>query len=342
MTTERGAAEVLDAALHVRAAARDAVRGTSDAGAVLASLSEVIDYSYASLSRWDPLRRRHLTLAGSYPGAATAYIEDRLHDDPVFTRIRGSAGGVRWLGDVPGDRRAESPGFREVLEPIGVEDGVAQCLFAPDGRYVGVLNVSTVRPRHRHDPARAVMTLLNECLAAVADPAQQLVSGDGPAVAARPAAAAVVLPATPPSGPAPAPVPAGGVVPPELTDPGSGLVRLLYAAVARRPLPCTVLVPHGGRLLQFRLSAQDARDARNHGILAVCRPVALPAGLTLRELQVLAELCGGRTNREIAARLFVSPRTVGTHIEHILTKLGVPNRAAAAGRAAAWGLEPPP
>ncbi|MEU5145345.1 helix-turn-helix transcriptional regulator, partial [Streptomyces sp. NPDC021139] len=63
-----------------------------------------------------------------------------------------------------------------------------------------------------------------------------------------------------------------------------------------------------------------------------------PGGLSPRELQVLAELTTGRTNREIAERLYITPRTVGTHIEHILAKLGLPNRAAAAARAAAWGI----
>ncbi|MET7362080.1 LuxR C-terminal-related transcriptional regulator [Streptomyces sp. NPDC005562] len=67
-----------------------------------------------------------------------------------------------------------------------------------------------------------------------------------------------------------------------------------------------------------------------------------PGGLSPRELQVLAELTTGRTNREIAQRLYVTPRTVGTHIEHILAKLDLPNRAAAAARAAAWGIESSP
>ncbi|UEG89243.1 helix-turn-helix transcriptional regulator [Streptomyces lydicus] len=64
-----------------------------------------------------------------------------------------------------------------------------------------------------------------------------------------------------------------------------------------------------------------------------------PGGLSPRELQVLAELTTGRTNREVAERLYMTPRTVGTHIEHILAKLDLPNRAAAAARAAAWGIE---
>ncbi|WP_236242678.1 response regulator transcription factor [Streptomyces sp. CC228A] len=78
------------------------------------------------------------------------------------------------------------------------------------------------------------------------------------------------------------------------------------------------------------------------GTAVVCRAVDRPSSLTVRELEVLAELAEGRTNPEIAERLCVARRTVATHVEHILAKLGVPNRAAAAARATAWGLEPAP
>jgi DNA-binding NarL/FixJ family response regulator len=53
------------------------------------------------------------------------------------------------------------------------------------------------------------------------------------------------------------------------------------------------------------------------------------ASLTRRELQVLRLLAAGRNQREIAEELVISPRTVGTHIEHILEKLGVRSRAQA-------------
>ncbi|MGW2230707.1 response regulator transcription factor, partial [Streptomyces formicae] len=128
---------------------------------------------------------------------------------------------------------------------------VAQCLFAADGDYVGMLNVSTRRVRHTPDPARAVVALLTETLA---------------------------------------------------------------QAVAPRPA-----------------GPRERRSTEQR-----------PGGLSPRELQVLAELTTGRTNREIARRLFITPRTVGTHIEHILAKLDLPNRAAAAARAAAWGIAPDP
>jgi two-component system, NarL family, nitrate/nitrite response regulator NarL len=67
-------------------------------------------------------------------------------------------------------------------------------------------------------------------------------------------------------------------------------------------------------------------------------PPRLPGGetprrLTRRELDVLSLLVEGLSQPEIAERLFISPKTVGKHIEHILSKLGVHNRAQAVARA---------
>ena len=55
--------------------------------------------------------------------------------------------------------------------------------------------------------------------------------------------------------------------------------------------------------------------------------------LTPRELEVLTLLAGGQTNREIARELFISEKTASVHVSHILSKLGVANRAAAAALA---------
>ena len=49
--------------------------------------------------------------------------------------------------------------------------------------------------------------------------------------------------------------------------------------------------------------------------------------LSRRESEVAALVASGLTNREIASRLVISPKTASTHIEHILTKLGASRRA---------------
>jgi DNA-binding CsgD family transcriptional regulator len=57
---------------------------------------------------------------------------------------------------------------------------------------------------------------------------------------------------------------------------------------------------------------------------------ALPAGLTVREVQVLRLLAHGKTGKEIGRALFISPSTVHTHTRHVYEKIGVSTRAAAA------------
>jgi HD-GYP domain-containing protein (c-di-GMP phosphodiesterase class II) len=63
-----------------------------------------------------------------------------------------------------------------------------------------------------------------------------------------------------------------------------------------------------------------------------------PAGLTAREVDVLRLLARGMSNRQIAGALVISPKTAGTHVEHIYDKLGVTNRALASLFAAKHGL----
>jgi HD-GYP domain-containing protein (c-di-GMP phosphodiesterase class II) len=63
-----------------------------------------------------------------------------------------------------------------------------------------------------------------------------------------------------------------------------------------------------------------------------------PAGLTHREVEVLALLARGLANKEIARRLGVTPKTVSNHVEHIYTKIDVGSRAAATLYATQHGL----
>jgi DNA-binding CsgD family transcriptional regulator len=67
-----------------------------------------------------------------------------------------------------------------------------------------------------------------------------------------------------------------------------------------------------------------------------------PAGLTPREIEVLGLLARGLSNKEIARRLFISPKTVGNHVEHIYAKIGASSRARASLFAMQHGLLPEP
>ena len=86
-----------------------------------------------------------------------------------------------------------------------------------------------------------------------------------------------------------------------------------------------------------------SRRLRRRGVAAVPRgprasTLANPAGLTARELEVLALVAEGLRNAEIAARLVVSVKTVDHHVGAILRKLGVRSRAEAAAAAVRGGF----
>ena len=70
------------------------------------------------------------------------------------------------------------------------------------------------------------------------------------------------------------------------------------------------------------------------------RRIEGPAGLTAREVEVLRLVASGLTNKEIATRLVITPKTAGNHVEHIYTKIGTSNRASASLFAMQHGLLP--
>jgi DNA-binding NarL/FixJ family response regulator len=76
-------------------------------------------------------------------------------------------------------------------------------------------------------------------------------------------------------------------------------------------------------------AAGAAGPARGAGEPAP-EPVEASEPLTPREVEVLAEIRRGQTNREIARKLRVSLPTVNKHVHHVLRKLGVRNRSEAA------------
>jgi DNA-binding CsgD family transcriptional regulator len=69
--------------------------------------------------------------------------------------------------------------------------------------------------------------------------------------------------------------------------------------------------------------------------------VARPAGLTEREVDVLRMIARGLSNKQVAAALGISPKTVGHHVEHLYAKAGVTTRAGATLFAMEHGLLAP-
>ena len=94
------------------------------------------------------------------------------------------------------------------------------------------------------------------------------------------------------------------------------------------------------------LAAIVRRRLRERGVRGIPRGPnettrANPAGLTGKELEVLALIIQGWTNTQLARRLHRSPKTVDHHVSAILEKLGVHSRAEAVAAAFALGIAPP-
>jgi HD-GYP domain-containing protein (c-di-GMP phosphodiesterase class II) len=145
--------------------------------------------------------------------------------------------------------------------------------------------------------------------------------------------------------------------------------RILQQSEALAPLASSALPPQLARILTAANAYQAMREPRPHrdaleaeraasdlrsgafdreaveAVLAaaghrVPRRREGPAGLTPREVEVLRLLARGLSNKEIAQRLSISPKTVGNHAEHIYAKIDAQSRAAAAFFAMREGLLP--
>jgi ATP/maltotriose-dependent transcriptional regulator MalT len=109
------------------------------------------------------------------------------------------------------------------------------------------------------------------------------------------------------------------------------------AAAGRRDEAVTVLQRAEAELAAsgaVRHADEAARELRRLGRRVIRRGrvgAATGTGLTRRELEVARLVTAGKTNREIASELFLSEKTVETHLQHAYAKLGVSSRAALAG-----------
>lgn len=121
-----------------------------------------------------------------------------------------------------------------------------------------------------------------------------------------------------------------------------GLQWLDYRSLARA---------HPGELYLFLIAAAFLGLGVYIGARVIGRPAEKAAfdgnprardalGISPRELTVLQELAAGRSNKEIAARLEVSPNTVKTHVARLFEKLEARRRTEAVNRARELGLLP--
>jgi DNA-binding CsgD family transcriptional regulator len=131
------------------------------------------------------------------------------------------------------------------------------------------------------------------------------------------------------------------------------LLRLAEAELSARRVAAARKSLHRAHDLAVELGAQPivaaAQSLAELGRVPLDRPSTASAvevkdgdvaylRLTARELQVLVELAAGLSNREIAAKLYLSHRTVGVHVSSLLGKLGARSRTEAAAAAVQLNL----
>ncbi|MET0929803.1 MAG: LuxR C-terminal-related transcriptional regulator [Aeromicrobium sp.] len=131
-----------------------------------------------------------------------------------------------------------------------------------------------------------------------------------------------------------------------LLDAGSPVLTLARQQLGNGLLHSSFLWPRGGTFAPDGharitvLAAPEDAPTVLIGMALMSPPRNLP-GLTPRELEVLGLVIDGCSNYEISQALFVAPRTVAAHIEHLLVKLEVRTRTTAAVRAEREGLYVP-
>ena len=302
------------------------------AAEVVDELHEVVRYEAAQLTVRDPFATGHRTLVNrGYSDRVVAYVDsDYPERDPSMPAIIGGRRPVR-MRDTDFEYR-ETYSYLEYWGPEGYRDGMTTPLYAPDGRYVGLVNTSTADEAVLTDDVRDYMALLGGVLGAMVDPLADVAAWldeerDARRLVVRADGAVLARDASEELG-----------IPPAVDR---AMVVQLAARLRSQPLVAArgLVADTDGALVEVQMmQTRAARLADEPVALVSLRHAGQPFGLTARETVVLRHIADGACNREVAARLGVAPRTVATHVEHVLRKLGAETRTGAAARAVEHGL----
>lgn len=289
-------------------------------------LRRALPHDAATVICPDPLTGAHVQLAGiGYAPATSEALAAEFVATPWYRRVLGRdlPISISHDPDPPGACFRHGWFYAERVRPAGFRDGMTGVL-RHRGRYIGLVHLSTAREDWFDRDAQLLLAALSPALAALADPATR-VARDALAVTA-------------------ALVTADGIVdlperqrPRVLADPGFGDLVAAFAASGGTRLG---LLWQVGRtwyrvLLEYRAAFSPVVGS---GVLVQETPVDPPYGLSPRELDVLTRAAAGLTNQAIAQDLYLSPRTVHSHVEHLLRKTGCASRAEATAVALRDGL----
>jgi DNA-binding CsgD family transcriptional regulator len=305
---------------------------------LLGSLRRLVPFDAAWLALADPMSSSYTSLASIDLGHGAL---DYLSGPKVAHDMEVSGANRERPPLSPSDLPypvADVPTWAECLYPAGFHEALGVGLFAGGQRHVGHLALLFNSKEPPALLARRRLQQLTRVLAHGIDPMRSLATA---AQVVREATAGAVL------GRAGATQPLPGLDSDVLLAEGSPVIAIARACIGHGQLFLSFLWPRGGGHApdgHVRVTVLT-RPAESPAFLlgaVILSPLTNLRGLTPRELEVLGLLIDGCSNQQIARTLGVTPRTVATHLEHILVKLDAPTRTLAAVRAEREGLYVPP
>lgn len=306
---------------------------TERANALIEPLKGLLPFDGVWLALCDEARRGHRSVISTGWDAHTA---DYL-DGPVLVNDIEQLGMTRSrvplrVTDLP-VAASELQTWAECLLPAGFNEGLGMCLFAADGRQIGFLGLFTESARVPSDWCRDLFAALGPTLAHAVDPlrsaitAAETVSSAIAGAILTKAGSFEMLPGLPGH--------------PALRD-GSPLFDAAIQTL-NEPANSFLLPTQEEGCGHQRVTVMNVTDdpfSQVKGIVLLS-PCEDHGGLTDRELEVLGQVIAGYNNAEAARNLYVSQRTIATHMEHILAKLDASSRTLAAVRAQKQGTYVP-
>ncbi|MFS0884405.1 response regulator transcription factor [Aeromicrobium sp. 179-A 4D2 NHS] len=294
-------------------------------------------YDAAWLTVSDPRLRDHAVVgsAGLDEEVADFLASPETADEITAGGADGLDPFVR-LSELPGEL-VDRPVWTRCLGPAGFLGGLGATVRDGSGQQVGFIGLLNRHDRPPHVRARPHLEQLAPLISHGLSPMRSLLAA---ARMVPDAEAGVVLMRDGSTCTLP------GMHDHPLLHRSSPAVRVAHGSLAVGQVSQSFLWPAGAAdedAGHVRLTVLATTEmSRFVGGLLLLSPTADCHALTPRELQVLGLLVNGRSNQQIATTLAVTPRTVATHVEHVMRKLHAPSRTSAAVQAEREGLYVPP
>lgn len=294
---------------------------------VLSVLRPVVGHDASSLIMWDGSTRTHLALAADgYDDQVLTALGDPYADDHVHRPLRDSGRATR-IVDMP-QEYLDTDIYRKVAGAAGFGDGMSMFLTSEEHGHVGMLHLSAASRGTFDGHAAELVTALRPAIARMCD-AMALRHPTHPTADVT---TAHLLDAS------------GRMWHVDGSDDRSVIESQGFRAVVDAFLRSTVMSargtwPVGEGWTSVELTrARHPFDRSTPLALVRLRPSDQLMGLSSRELDILNGMARGHSNAEIAEARWLSPRTVTTHVEHILAKTGQRSRAGAVSAALRMGI----